>query len=133
VGGPGGVGEGPTFNFNRVQNMTNNMYVGDVPRSFSQSLFSTMVSSAGSLIVHSDKLELLNFYVLNMFQAELCLDSKKIWASGWGLLLIHRTDSTSSKASITKPLGAGSYVIADSSDGRAHLAFYGSKESVSQF
>jgi hypothetical protein len=56
VGGPGGVGEGPTFNFNGVQNVMNNMSVGDVPCSFSQSPFSTTVSSGGSLVIHSDKL-----------------------------------------------------------------------------
>lgn len=70
VGGPGGVGEGPTLNFTGVQNVTNNMYVGDVPRSFSHST-STMVFSGGSLVVHNDKLGLLNFSALNTFQAEL--------------------------------------------------------------
>jgi hypothetical protein len=41
VGGHGGVGEGPTFNFNRVENLTHNMYVGDVPVPFSEGPFST--------------------------------------------------------------------------------------------
>jgi hypothetical protein len=91
-----------------------------------------MVSSGGSLIVHSDKLGLLYFSVLNTFQAELHLDSNKFCTSGWSLLLIQKTDSTSSKASITKPLGAGSYMMANLSDGGPHPVPYGSKESVSQ-
>jgi hypothetical protein len=74
VGGRGGMGEGPTFNYSRVENVTNNMYVNDVPCSFSQSPFLTTVSSGGSLVVHSDKLGLFNISVLNVFQSELCLD-----------------------------------------------------------
>jgi hypothetical protein len=31
TGGAAGAGEGPTMNFGGVQNLTNNMYVGDVP------------------------------------------------------------------------------------------------------
>ena len=34
TGGVAGAGEGPTVNFGRVQNLTNNMYVGDVPVPF---------------------------------------------------------------------------------------------------
>jgi hypothetical protein len=30
TGGAAGTGEGATMNINRVQNLTNNMYVGDV-------------------------------------------------------------------------------------------------------
>jgi hypothetical protein len=71
MGGTAGTGEGATMNINRVQNLTNNMYVGDIPHSFFQSPFSTTVSSGGSLVVHSDRLGLLNFPVLNTFQAEL--------------------------------------------------------------
>jgi hypothetical protein len=35
TGGTAGTGEGATMNVNGVQNLTNNMYVGDVPRSLS--------------------------------------------------------------------------------------------------
>jgi hypothetical protein len=55
TGGAAGTGEGATMNISRVQNLTNNMYVGDIHHSFFQSPFSTMVSSGGSLVVHSDK------------------------------------------------------------------------------
>jgi hypothetical protein len=58
---------------------------------------------------------------------------KKFWASGWGLLPIQRTDSTTCGSFITKPLGAGSYMMSDSSDGRPYPALYGSKVSVSKF
>jgi hypothetical protein len=108
TGGAAGTGEGATMNINRVQNLTNNMYVGDIPCPFFESPFSTTVSSGGSLVVHSNTYRLLNFSGLNTFQSELFLDSKKFCTSGWGLPLIQKTDSASSKASITTPLGAGS-------------------------
>jgi hypothetical protein len=40
-GGGGGRGEAPTVNYqiNAVENFANNMYVGEVPRSFSQNPF----------------------------------------------------------------------------------------------
>jgi hypothetical protein len=41
TGGTGGKGEGATMKINGVQNITNHMYVDDIPRSFSQSPFST--------------------------------------------------------------------------------------------
>jgi hypothetical protein len=35
MGGTAGTGEGATMNINRVQNLTNNMYVDNIPHSFS--------------------------------------------------------------------------------------------------
>jgi hypothetical protein len=69
----------------------------------------------------------------NIFQAELHLDSKKFWKSGWGFLLILRTDSTNCGNFIMEPLDTGSSMIFDSSNGRPNPALCGSKESVSQF
>jgi hypothetical protein len=119
------MGDGPTVNFGGVQNLINNMYVGEVPPFLFPKFFlnNSSVNQGHGLIK----------FVSNSFQAELCLASNKFCTSGWSLLLIQRTDSMSSKASITKPLVAGSYMMIDLSDGRLCLALYGSKESVSQF
>jgi hypothetical protein len=38
TGGAAGTGKGATMNINRVQNLTNNMYVCDVPAPFSRVL-----------------------------------------------------------------------------------------------
>jgi hypothetical protein len=71
-GGAGGPGEGPTVIFD---NSTNKMYVGEVspvpfPKSF---LNNNSVHMGQGLIL---------FSVMNILQAELCLDSKKFCANG---------------------------------------------------
>ncbi|KAF8157624.1 hypothetical protein K438DRAFT_1777121 [Mycena galopus ATCC 62051] len=72
----------------------------------------------------------VNFGGVQNLTSNMYVDSKKFCTSGWSLPLIQGTDSASSKASITKPLGAGSYVTADSSDGRPRPVLYRSKESL---
>ncbi|KAJ6540630.1 hypothetical protein B0H19DRAFT_1175988 [Mycena capillaripes] len=52
------------------------------------------------------------------------MDSRKFCASGWSFLPIRRIDSTTSETSIMKPLGTGSCVMTDSSNGRPHPALY---------
>jgi hypothetical protein len=64
-------------------------------------------------VIQSDRLGLLKFFVLDTFQPELCLDSKKIWANGW--------------------LDSCSHMKINLLNGRLHPALHGSKESVSQF
>ncbi|KAJ6523058.1 hypothetical protein B0H19DRAFT_1202232 [Mycena capillaripes] len=58
------------------------------------------------------------------------MDSRKFCASGWSFLPIRRIDSTTSETSIMKPLGTGSCVMTDSSNGRPHPALYELKESL---
>jgi hypothetical protein len=104
MGGSGGTGEGPTVIFDHS---TNKMYVGEAfpvpfPKSF---LNNTSVNLGHGLI---------KFPVLPIFQAESRLDLKKFCASGWEILPIQRTDSTTCGSNITKPLGTGSHMITDS-------------------
>jgi hypothetical protein len=123
IGGDGGTGEGPTVIFDHS---TKKMYVCEVsPVPFAKSFLNKNSVHLGQ--------GLITFPVLDIFQAELCLDSKKFCISGWNILLIRRTDSMSYGAFIMKLLGAGSYMISNSSNGRPHQAHYGSKESASQF
>jgi hypothetical protein len=100
-GGGGGQGQGPTVNFSGVQNLTNNMYVGEGPLFLSPKLFlnNSSVNQGQGLI---------KYPVLNIFEVELCLDSKKFCSSGWSLLLIRRTNNMNCGNFITEPLGAGS-------------------------
>jgi hypothetical protein len=122
-GGAGGPGEGPTVIFD---NSTNKTYVGEVsPFPFPKFFLNNNSVHLGQ--------GLIKFPMLNILQAELCLGSRKFCASGWSLLPIQRTDSMNCGAFITKPLGAGSYVISDSSNGGPCPVLYGSKESVTQF
>jgi hypothetical protein len=80
TGGSGGKGEGPTVIFG------NKMYVGEVsPVPFPKSFLNDNSVHLGQ--------GLIKFPMLNILQAELCLDSRKFCASGWSLLPIQRTDN----------------------------------------